>query len=606
MSWEVLTMKSRISFFNAGIFKSMLKRFWPLWTAYFAIWFLCLPLPSLVSELQASKNIVDLELAKDAIDAYGYSAMSGAIDMSIVSGAVVALLAAMAVYSFLYNARSAGMIASAPVRREAVFCSAYLAGVLPIVASNLLIAVFNGLFSQSGAAAYILKENAIFFAVNTMEYLVFFSIATLIAMLTANIVALPVLYGIINFVFLGMEYVIKTLYGIFVFGYGEYNDCILEFTSPIVYFFDNISFSITKEAGIRLSGWGILIAYLIFGIVLSVIALALYRKRRMECAGDVIAVKSLRPVFKYCVTFCAAICFGLFFYIIIYSAFSGISASLLVLSLGLLIGAFIGYFASEMLLKKSFHVFKGQWKGYIIVAILCIVFAVVCVTEMLDLSSKLPEANEIQSMTCSGESAVYELNDRKDIDAMLKINKAIIANRSEYADLVDDNGELGTTVGYITFRYFLRDGSTVNREYTILRDDNYKAYYEVLGSEEIVKAHFTPMIAVTEQNVYDAHLEIPGAEEYTQIHFTPEQAVDFYFNALMKDIENGAKKPTPPEWEATGDDEPQAYVYIDLVQAVDNKGKSDSISDGLTIEIDPDCTECINWIKDNFGIDLAN
>lgn len=604
MSWEVLTMKSRISFFNAGIFKSMLRRFWPLWTIYFGIWFLCLPLPSLVSELQASKTVVNLELAKDAIDYYGYSAISGAIDMSVVSGAVMALLAAMAVYSFLYNSRSSGMIASAPVRREAVFCSAYLAGALPIVAANLLIAVLNGLFSQSGAAAYIAKSNAIFFAVNTIEYLVFFSIATFIAMLTANIVALPILYGIINFVFLGMEYVVKILYGLFVFGYGDYADCVLEFTCPVVYFYDNISFCTNQTARIWLSGWCALIGYLIVGIVLSVIALMLYRKRRMETAGDVIAVKSLRPVFKYCVTFCAAICFGLFFYVIIYSAFSGISASLLVLSLGLLIGAFIGYFASEMLLKKSFHVFKGQWKGYIIVAILCVVFAVVCVTEMLDLSSKLPEADDIRSITCSGEEAVYELNDRADIEKMLEINKAIIANRSEYADLEDTSD---ASIGYVTFRYTLRNGDTVSREYTILCDDNYKAYYEVLGSESIIKEHFTPSIAVTEQNVYDARLEFPTEAEYVQIQLTPEQAVDFYFNALMKDIENGAKKPTPPDWEDSDDDsyyEP-AYIYIELVQAVDNKGETDSISDGLTIEIDSDCTECIKWIKDNFDIDIA-
>lgn len=603
MSWEVLTMKSRISFFNAGIFKSTLKRFWPLWTAYFVIWFLCLPLPSLVSELQASKAIVELELAKDAIDAYGYSAISGAIDASIVSGAVTALLAAMAVYSFLYNSRSAGMIASAPVRREAVFCSAYLAGTLPIIAANLLIAVLNGLFSQSGAAAYILKSNAIFFAVNTMEYLVFFSIATVIAMLTANIVALPILYGIINFVFLGMEYVVKILYGIFVFGYGDYADCVLEYTCPAVYFYGNVSFCTNQAARIWLSGWCALISYLVVGIALSVIALMLFRKRRMECAGDVIAVKCLRPVFKYCVTFCAAVCFGLLFYVIIFSAFSGISASLLVLSLGLLIGAFIGYFASEMLLKKSFHVFKGQWKGYIIVSVLCIIFAVICVTDLLDLSSRLPDIDDIQSITCSGDVDVYELENRSDIETMLKINKAIIADKDEYIGL---ESTTDASVGYVTFRYVLRDGSAVSREYTILCDDNFKAYYDTLGSESIVKDHFTPSIAVTVQNVYDAYLEYPMKDEYIQIQFTPEQAVDFYFNALMKDIESGAKKPTPPDWEESGDYLEPSYFNIELVQAVDNKGETDSISDGISGELDSDCVECLKWIKDNFDIDLAS
>ena len=36
MSWEALTVRSRISFFNKHVALNLLKRFWPLWTAYFA------------------------------------------------------------------------------------------------------------------------------------------------------------------------------------------------------------------------------------------------------------------------------------------------------------------------------------------------------------------------------------------------------------------------------------------------------------------------------------------------------------------------------------------------------------------------------------------
>ena len=215
MSWEVLTMKSKISFFNSGIFKSMLKRFWPMWTAYFVVWFMSLPLPSLVSKLlKPDDSAVNMVISR----------IHMSLDMSLISAALMAVLAAMAVFSFLYNSRSAGMIASAPVRREAVFCSSFLAGLLPVVAANLLIAVLNALFTSSSVVTvpYIIKANAILFAVGSMEYLVFFSLASLIAMLTANIVALPVLYIIFNFVFVGMEYIIKTLYGMFVFGFNEH------------------------------------------------------------------------------------------------------------------------------------------------------------------------------------------------------------------------------------------------------------------------------------------------------------------------------------------------------------------------------------------------
>ena len=593
-------MKSKISFFNAGIFKSMLKRFWPLWTAYFAVWFMCLPLPLLVARLQGVK-----ESAVTVVTA----AMKTSVEASVVSGFLMGILAAMAVFGFLYNSRSCGMIASTPVRREAVFCSAYLAGALPVLAANLFIAVLNWLFTLSSGieGACIFKMNAILFAVNSMEFLIFFSISAFIAILTANIVALPVLYLIFNFVFLGMEYVVRMLYGMFIFGYSDHPDCVLEFMSPLIYLFTRIGINVnisTGSAAVSLTNWSALLGYIIAAVVFSVTALLLYRKRRMESAGDVIAVNSLRPVFKFCVTACAALCFGLLFFVIISTLFTSLSMSMLVLSAGLIIGAFIGYFASEMLLKKSFHVFKGSWKGFVITAVLCIVFAFVCVTDLFDLSSQLPDADDIEAISCNSEGRGVDIKNRSDIEALLKVNKAIIADRDKYEGLDDTDLE---NTGYVSIRYKLKDGRVICRGYTLLIDDNYKAYYEVLSSENIVKDIFTPEVPVTVQNVYDASFEYPSSTgEMNTISLTPEQAVDFYENALMKDIENGAKKPHIPEMSSTaGTDTPDSYVYIELVSVPDAPNEEDTY-DSLVIEIDADCTECIAWVKANLNIDLHN
>ena len=596
-------MKSKISFFNAGIFKSMLKRFWPLWTAYFAVWFMCLPLPLLVARLQGIK-----ESAVTVVTA----AMKTSVEASVVSGFLMGILAAMAVFGFLYNSRSCGMIASTPVRREAVFCSAYLAGALPVIAANLLIAVLNWLFTLSSGieGACIFKMNAILFAVNSMEFLIFFSISAFIAMLTANIVALPVLYLIFNFVFLGMEYVVRMLYGMFIFGYSDHPDCVLEFMSPLIYLFTRIGINVnisTESAAVSLTNWSALLGYIIAAVVFSVTALLLYRKRRMESAGDVIAVNSLRPVFKFCVTACAALCFGLLFFVIISTLFTSLSMSMLVLSAGLIIGAFIGYFASEMLLKKSFHVFKGNWKGFVITVILCIVFAFVCVTDLFDLSSQLPDADDIEAISCNSEGRGVDIKNRSDIEALLKVNKAIIADRDKYEGLDDTDLE---NTGYVSIRYKLKDGRVICRGYTLLIDDNYKAYYEVLSSESIVKDIFTPEVPVTVQNVYDASFEYPSSTgEMNTISLTPEQAVDFYDNALMKDIESGAKKPLISETAETGNNDDGfvtgSYVYIELVSTPDTANEEDTY-DSLVIEIDADCTECIAWVKANLNIDLHN
>lgn len=596
-------MKSKISFFNSGIFKSMLKRFWPLWTAYFAVWFMCLPLPLLVARLQGVK-----ESAVTVVTA----AMKTSVEASVVSGFLMGILAAMAVFGFLYNSRSCGMIASTPVRREAVFCSAYIAGALPVLAANLFIAVLNWLFTLSSGieGACIFKMNAILFAVNSMEFLIFFSISAFIAMLTANIVALPVLYLIFNFVFLGMEYVVRMLYGMFIFGYSDHPDCVLEFMSPLIYLFTRIGINVnisTGSAAVSLTNWSALLGYIIAAVVFSVTALLLYRKRRMESAGDVIAVSSLRPVFKFCVTACAALCFGLLFFVIISTLFTSLSMSMLVLSAGLIIGAFIGYFASEMLLKKSFHVFKGNWKGFVITVILCIVFAFVCVTDLFDLSSQLPDADDIEAISCNSEGRGVDIKNRSDIEALLKVNKAIIADRDKYEGLDDTDIE---NAGYVSIRYKLKDGRVICRGYTLLIDDNYKAYYEVLSSENIVKDIFTPEVPVTVQNVYDASFEYPSSTgEMNTISLTPEQAVDFYDNALMKDIESGAKKPLISETAETGNNDDGfvtgSYVYIELVSIPDTANEEDTY-DSLVIEIDADCTECIAWVKANLNIDLHN
>lgn len=596
-------MKSKISFFNAGIFKSMLKRFWPLWTAYFAVWFMCLPLPLLVARLQGIK-----ESAVTVVTA----AMKTSVGASVVSAFVMGILAAMAVFGFLYNSRSCGMIASTPVRREAVFCSAYLAGALPVIAANLLIAVLNWLFTLSSGieGACIFKMNAILFAVNSMEFLIFFSISAFIAMLTANIVALPVLYLIFNFVFLGMEYVVRMLYGMFIFGYSDHPDCVLEFMSPLIYLFTRIGINVnisTGSAAVSLTNWSALLGYIIAAVVFSVTALLLYRKRRMESAGDVIAVNSLRPVFKFCVTACAALCFGLLFFVIISTLFTSLSMSMLVLSAGLIIGAFIGYFASEMLLKKSFHVFKGSWKGFVITAVLCIVFAFVCVTDLFDLSSQLPDIDDIEIIVCNREAGGYDVTERSDIEAILDVNKAIIDDRDKYEGLDDTDLE---NTGYVSIRYKLKDGHSVYRGYTVLIDDNYKAYYAALGSVNIVKSCFTPEIPVTVQNVYDASFSCPsGTGDMFSVSLTPEQAVDFYDNALMKDIESGAKKPLISETAETGNNDDGfvtgSYVYIELVSTPDTANEEDAY-DSLVIEIDADCTECIAWVKANLNIDLHN
>ena len=92
MSWEVQTMKSKISFFNAGLFRSTLRRFWPLWTIHFAGWLLFLPVLTLMNNLGPNKSTNFI-----------FAICENAVFASSVVAFIMAILAAMAVFSVPSN-----------------------------------------------------------------------------------------------------------------------------------------------------------------------------------------------------------------------------------------------------------------------------------------------------------------------------------------------------------------------------------------------------------------------------------------------------------------------------------------------------------------------
>ena len=78
-------MKSKISFFNAGLFKSTLRRFWPLWIIHFAGWLLFLPVLTLMNNFGPNRST-------DFI----FAICESAVFASPIIAFIMAILAAMA------------------------------------------------------------------------------------------------------------------------------------------------------------------------------------------------------------------------------------------------------------------------------------------------------------------------------------------------------------------------------------------------------------------------------------------------------------------------------------------------------------------------------
>lgn len=594
MSWEVQTMKSKISFFNAGLFKSTLRRFWPLWTIHFAGWLLFLPVLTLMNNLGPNKST-------DFI----FAICESAVFASSVVAFIMAILAAMAVFSFMYSSRSTGLIASLPVRREAIFGSAWLGGVFAVLASNLVIALLTFLFSLDATINTALAFKAAFtwLGVYSMQFILFYGIASLTAVMTGSIAVLPILYIIFNFLAVGMETIIRLDFSCLIWGMSNGSfDCVLDFLSPLVYMVgsfvpdveyntpyvaDTLGSLLDRECvAVTYSHWLPTVIYCLVGLIFSAAALMVFRKRRMESAGDVVAVRCMHPVFKYGVTVCSALCGGLLLYTVLFALFESRSASVFIMILSMIIFAFIGYFGAKMLLEKSFHVFRGSWVGFIVVCCLCAVFTLCCDLDVCGIGAYVPKEGSIKSIT------VYQTGSVEDpaiIENYRQLHEKIVSYKDEYEHIVySDDTES------IMFEYKLKNGRTVSREYTLPMDDeNVERYYELANTPSLLLERFSPSIPADEEHCSQAILYIGDNQ---RIDLTPAQAIDFYRNALLPDIKAGHKVISRTY------DDIIATMYITFEQEIDNSRYYDS--QDIVVEITTDCTECISWIKDNLGIDI--
>ena len=115
-------MQSKTSFFNRTLFRKNLSRYWPLWGFASFVGFLA-PAALLVRVIQSGETSVEPLVVRE-----GYYYLLGNA-VPIIS-LCYAILCAMAVWSYLYNARSVGMMHTLPIRREGLFLTNLLSGLI--------------------------------------------------------------------------------------------------------------------------------------------------------------------------------------------------------------------------------------------------------------------------------------------------------------------------------------------------------------------------------------------------------------------------------------------------------------------------------------------
>ena len=535
-------MTLKTSFFDRTIFTKTVKRFWPLWVGYLAIWLLILPI-SLHENYRWNETVTVAQVQR-----YIFDFCTGAS----VATFLMAPVSAMAVFSHLYNDRSCGAYACMPLKRETTYTSVMLAGLVPLLVATF-VTFLATMWAEFALGVVEWRAALSWLAVTAMDTVTFYGFAVLCAQLTGNTLIAPALYVVLSFTAIVVNLILAAIFELFLYGYSSYDTTFAMYLTPVVKLWEESQYvqhevmttaeGYTKAISHRFDGWDTVIAYCISGLAFLAVSLLLYRTRRMESAGDVVAMKKLRPVFKYALAAGCALVLGIaatgLFYNDVYATVMGIPIAG-GMCLCMLAGGFVGYFGAEMLNRKNFRVFdsKSTWIGFACFAVAVSIGIGVLAFDLTGFERRTPRAENIQSATIhyAGYNVIFE---GAEVEELIALHEKILATNNAATPLDDDwDGSRWFSLHYITKR-----GRLIQREYQVPLCNKTKDFYR--AAEDL----FNSPAARKERGFGDKNLT-PAWFEYCEISYykddnhqtialTKEEAYEFYRTCIEPDLTDG-------------------------------------------------------------------
>ena len=543
-------MRTQTSYFNTTALRKDLTRFAPLWGLY-TLALLC-GLMLIVSDDKLTGNSV----AKHFTDLY--------LTMAMVN-VVYAFLMAAVLFGDLFNSRMCNGLHALPLRREGWFAVHTVSGLLSsAVPTAVMTLVALPLLMRSNV------ENAwqlplYFWAFSNLQFLFFFATAALAAQCVGNFVGMGLLYLLINLgALLVREFVnsmfTPLLYGVITPTVGFW------FLSPVAMMMEQPLFDLewTHESltvpvetftFAPSEHWGYLLGCAGLGLVLLAAACLLYRRRKLETAGEFVAMPWLAPV--------AAVCFAVlgcavFHFVYIFALGIDGTPNYVFAFVGLV----VGWFAGQMCLQRTTRVFRVRTAaGAAVMAAVLGVSLVAVKMDILDIQTSVPDADEIVSASLNegyypGNAVCKTPEDIEQVRTFHRLaveenltNQKLVQEREAMLQENDHDWEAfyAAYQQNITVRYTLKDGREIKREYNVRTDSEVGEILRRLSSrlDVVVRLDDPKMGVVRIENAQQLmeYVRKPygiSIDNYTlDSEYLTEENVRALFEAIVADCEAG-------------------------------------------------------------------
>lgn len=370
---------------------------------------------------------------------------------------IMPTLTALVLFRYLHKQDASDFIHSLPSKRKTIYLHHTIFGVFSILLPQILTYISLVIVDQTMDHQNLLHLADInrWFHISASTAIIVFAVSVLVAMLTGVTLVQLIFTYIFLFLPVGLTFLVvfNMHYALPGLSMNYLIDDVIVHFSPLT----DLN-HVFMEADMN---WIKVIIY--YGLALMIFGFSylLYKRRPVESANQAIAFHSLKPIFIYSFT-------GSF--MMIGGMYAGVfEYELPMLFLMYFIFSIIGYYISQMIVEKSWRVFKKvkQYGFFLVGAVLLIIGFSLDITGFVH---RVPDLDEIEEAYVIDDD--YNFNERvnyygrqpgfTDPDDIKTI-------QSLHEDLID-SAERNDFLNYyrsIKIMYILKDGSEVVREYSL-------------------------------------------------------------------------------------------------------------------------------------------
>ena len=460
-------MKLKVSFCNPTVLRTDISRFAPVWGAY------TLGLAMLVL-FQLRPGDTD-DAKATLVYMFNRIACTG-----VCINGVYALVVVQALFGDLLNPRLCNSLHAMPITRDGYYGAHLAAGLLFALVPNFLVLMpVTGLLGSDLSSVALWTAFAL-----SLQYIFYLGTALLAVQLAGNRVGMVLIYGIINFATVLVYWFVAMVFIPLIYG----KDISISWIArlcPTVAMYDGYYLKALDRSEMVNGQWkyyfdGIQSGELWprawicagLGCVCMAAAQVVYRHRKLEAAGDLVAFPGLSPVFLTLYTLTVAA----FFHVGVKQLARGSISVYFFLPLGLI----AGYITGLMLLRRTSRVFR--WRllvpmGGILVA--CALCVLGIVTDVFHVIRYVPKAQDVASVTLAPIQLIHSgqtltLTQDQEIEDVTAYHQGALRDWQSkvLGSLVQDQDRWspGSYLN-IQLRYTMKNGRTLQRRYFLEKEN---------------------------------------------------------------------------------------------------------------------------------------